>query len=49
MIDKNGIKINVDTNAKKIYLINYYVLKDICGTLVHACVNVIDIVKRVNI
>ena len=30
-------------------LVNWYVIKDICGILVHALVNVIDVVKQVNI
>ena len=30
-------------------LVNWHVIKDICGILVHALVNVIDIVKQVNI
>ena len=43
MVDKNGMKINADANVKKIKLVNWHVIKDMCVILVHALVNVIDI------
>ena len=47
-INKDGIKINVDVNAKN-QLIKEYVIKDIFLILVIASVNVINHVALVNI
>ena len=48
IVNKDGIKINVDVNAKN-HLIKVYAIKDMFGIQVIASVNVINLVILVNI